>query len=82
LACDVAGCVKTFSRLDNLKKHKKDKHGIEDTGACVPVKRVAGGVAETIEEAAAERKQPEMSESDLRAVNTEEYSMLWPALHF
>jgi hypothetical protein len=80
LACDVPGCVKTFSRLDNLKKHKKDKHGIEDTGGSVPAKRVAGDFAETIEEEA-ESKRPETVESEIRGV-TEDYSMLWPALHF
>ena len=25
--CEVDGCKKSFSRLDNLKAHKKDKHG-------------------------------------------------------
>ncbi|EAQ89266.1 hypothetical protein CHGG_05885 [Chaetomium globosum CBS 148.51] len=80
LACDVPGCVKTFSRLDNLKKHKKDKHGIEDTGGSVPAKRVAGDISETIEEEA-ESKRPTTVESEIRAV-TEDYSMLWPALHF
>jgi hypothetical protein len=80
LSCDVPECVKTFSRLDNLKKHKKDKHGIEDTGGSVPAKRVADGVAEVIEEEA-ELKRPGTVESELRAV-TEDYSTLWPALHF
>lgn len=31
LLCHVPGCTKTFSRLDNLKKHKKEKHGIDAT---------------------------------------------------
>lgn len=77
LACDVPGCLKTFSRLDNLKKHKKEKHGIEDTGGSVPAKRE---FVECIEEEA-ETRRPATVESDLR-VATEDYSMLWPALHF
>lgn len=77
LACDVPGCLKTFSRLDNLKKHKKDKHGIEDTGGTIPAKR---DFVESIEEEA-EPKRPSTVESDLRGA-TEDYSMLWPALHF
>ncbi|KAK4148935.1 zinc finger C2H2-like protein [Chaetomidium leptoderma] len=81
LACDIPGCVKTFSRLDNLKKHKKDKHGIEDTGSSVPVRTVGGEFAESIAEEEAEPKRPGTVESDIRAV-AEDYSMLWPALHF
>ena len=77
LACDVPGCLKTFSRLDNLKKHKKDKHGIEDMGGSVPAKR---DFADCIEEEA-ESKRPGTVESELRGA-TEDYSMLWPALHF
>ncbi|EGO53186.1 hypothetical protein NEUTE1DRAFT_92273 [Neurospora tetrasperma FGSC 2508] len=61
LSCHVPGCTKTFSRLDNLKKHKKDKHGIDDTamggggtlrgvgiggGGLLPWKRVASTEAE------------------------------------
>ncbi|KAK4139227.1 zinc finger C2H2-like protein [Dichotomopilus funicola] len=80
LACDIPGCVKTFSRLDNLKKHKKDKHGIEDTGGSIPAKRVAGDMSET-GEPDAEVKRPATVESEIRGV-TEDYSMLWPALHF
>jgi hypothetical protein len=86
LACDVPGCVKTFSRLDNLKKHKKDKHGIEDTGGSVPAKREADddfdeGIEEEEE---AEAKRPAttgVDSGDIRTT-TEDYSMLWPALHF
>lgn len=77
LACDVPGCLKTFSRLDNLKKHKKDKHGIEDTGGSVPAKR---DFADSIEEEV-DTKRPGTVESELRGA-TEDYSMLWPALHF
>ncbi|KAK4127154.1 hypothetical protein N657DRAFT_195318 [Parathielavia appendiculata] len=83
LACDVPGCVKTFSRLDNLKKHKKEKHGIEDMGGSVPAKRMAGDVGESVkEEEEAESKQPgSVVGSDFRAV-TEDHSMtLWPSLH-
>jgi len=42
LACDVTGCTKTFTRLDNLKKHKKEKHGIDESGHSAQ-KRAAGG---------------------------------------
>jgi hypothetical protein len=80
LACDVPGCVKTFSRLDNLKKHKKDKHGIEDTGSAVAAKRATGDLAKRMEEGA-ETKRPATVESEIRGP-TEDYSMLWPALHF
>lgn len=80
LACDVPGCVKTFSRLDNLKKHKKDKHGIEDTGSTVPAKRVAGDLSERGDEET-EPRRPITIESEIRGP-TEDYSMLWPALHF
>ncbi|CAK7213165.1 hypothetical protein SBRCBS47491_001709 [Sporothrix bragantina] len=31
LACDVPGCKKSFSRLDNLKTHRREKHSIDDT---------------------------------------------------
>ncbi|KAG7292148.1 hypothetical protein NEMBOFW57_002183 [Staphylotrichum longicolle] len=71
-----AGCLKTFSRLDNLKKHKKDKHGIEDTGGSVPAKR---DFADCIEEEV-DTKRPGTVESELRGA-TEDYSMLWPAMH-
>jgi hypothetical protein len=37
LACDTGDCTKTFSRLDNLKKHKKEKHGIDDTTTTTPM---------------------------------------------
>lgn len=80
LACDVAGCTKTFSRLDNLKKHKKDKHGIEEPPSLVPAKRVAGELSERTEEGE-EQKRPGTVESEIRGV-PEDYSMLWPALHF
>ncbi|KAK4250390.1 zinc finger C2H2-like protein [Corynascus novoguineensis] len=92
LACDVPGCVKTFSRLDNLKKHKKDKHGIEDAGGSASAKRVAGESAETRAEqeaaleAALEAKRPPTRESHMMPMSvpivSEDYSMLWPALHF
>jgi len=82
----VPGCVKTFSRLDNLKKHKKDKHGIEDTGGSVPAKRVAGDLTEVTEEQEAEVKRPATRESHGLTMSipivSEDYSMLWPALHF
>ncbi|KAH8879225.1 hypothetical protein GQ53DRAFT_775157 [Thozetella sp. PMI_491] len=32
LPCDYPGCKKTFSRLDNLKKHRREKHGLDETG--------------------------------------------------
>jgi hypothetical protein len=82
LACDVPGCVKTFSRLDNLKKHKKDKHGIEDVGGTVPAKRVAGDYGESTEEES-EQKRQALLDADIRAAAAaDDYSMLWPALHF
>jgi hypothetical protein len=82
LACDVPGCVKTFSRLDNLKKHKKDKHGIEDVGGTVPGKRVAGEYGDSTEEES-EQKRQAILDADMRvAAAAEDYSMLWPALHF
>lgn len=80
LACDVAGCTKTFSRLDNLKKHKKDKHGIDEAGSSVPSKRVASEGPERAE-AEGEQKRPGTVESEIRGM-PEDYSMLWPALHF
>lgn len=83
LACDVPNCVKTFSRLDNLKKHKKDKHGIEDTSGPVPAKRVAGEYGDSVEEDEEEKKRKAAAEADIRAAAAaEDYSMLWPALHF
>ena len=83
LACEVPGCTKTFSRLDNLKKHKKDKHGMSDDGVGVvlPSKRGVDEYAEHVEEEGGE-KRPGTSDSRLRAVMAEDYSMLWPALHF
>ena len=94
LSCDVPGCTKTFSRLDNLKKHKKDKHGIEDTttmsptaggpggggGGLLPLKRVASteGMAD-----GANAKRPDTSDSQQRLRDLAgDYTMLWPALHF
>ncbi|KAK3936494.1 zinc finger C2H2-like protein [Diplogelasinospora grovesii] len=92
LACDVDGCTKTFSRLDNLKKHKKDKHGIDDTttpttgSSVLPSKRVADsdlcGVRniEDMENAPPKRPDTSSSNSEVRGVSGD-YSMLWPALH-
>ncbi|KAK4170154.1 hypothetical protein QBC43DRAFT_1101 [Cladorrhinum sp. PSN259] len=81
LACEVPDCTKTFSRLDNLKKHKKEKHGIDDPAGMPPLKRVAeNSMAEHIEDEA-EQKRPSTVESEVRGV-PEDYSMLWPALHF
>lgn len=82
LHCDVENCTKTFSRLDNLKKHKKDKHGIDDPVTVVPSKRVAEDYAEHVEdEGAADSKRPATVDSEIRGIQ-EDYSMLWPALHF
>ncbi|KAK4230724.1 zinc finger C2H2-like protein [Podospora fimiseda] len=81
LACEVPDCAKTFSRLDNLKKHKKEKHGIEDPAGVVSLKQVAeDSTAEHIEDES-EQKRPNTVESEVRGV-PEDYSMLWPALHF
>jgi hypothetical protein len=80
LACDVPDCSKTFSRLDNLKKHKKDKHGIEDGSSITPGKKVDNDYAENMEEEV-EQRRPSTVESELRGL-TESYPMLWPALHF
>ncbi|KAK4682455.1 hypothetical protein QC764_116500 [Podospora pseudoanserina] len=88
LSCDVVGCTKTFSRLDNLKKHKKDKHGIEDsaTGAtCTqpPPKQMVEefhGQHHHVEDEA-EHKRPGTVDSEVRDMSGD-YSMLWPALHF
>lgn len=80
LACDVAGCTKTFSRLDNLKKHKKDKHGIEETGGSAPSKRAAAAAVKPVEPEA-EPKRPVAVESEIHGAS-QDYSMLWPALHF
>ncbi|KAM7190261.1 hypothetical protein V8F20_009768 [Naviculisporaceae sp. PSN 640] len=81
LACEVPGCTKTFSRLDNLKKHKKDKHGMSDDGPSIlPSKRVVDEYAEHIEDDP--DKRPGTSDSRIRVVMAEDYSMLWPALHF
>lgn len=81
LPCDVVGCTKTFSRLDNLKKHKKDKHGIDEPGGIVPLRRVAEEYEDNIDEDSAEQRPQGLSEADLRSVSGD-YSMLWPALHF
>ncbi|KAK4182612.1 hypothetical protein QBC35DRAFT_395622 [Podospora australis] len=82
LHCDIENCTKTFSRLDNLKKHKKDKHGIEDPVGVVPSKRVADDYAEHIEDETTDQpKRPATLESEIRGIQ-EDYSMLWPALHF
>ncbi|KAK3330449.1 hypothetical protein B0H66DRAFT_572506 [Apodospora peruviana] len=82
LACEVPGCTKTFSRLDNLKKHKKDKHGMsDDSSSILPSKRVAEEYVEHIEEDG-DVKRPGTSDSRIRGVVAEDYSMLWPALHF
>ncbi|KXX76871.1 Transcription factor Sp3 [Madurella mycetomatis] len=80
LACDVPDCTKTFSRLDNLKKHKKDKHGIEEASGAVPARRTANNYAERMEEET-EQRRPNTVESEIRGM-PEDYSMLWPALHF
>lgn len=81
LPCDVAGCTKTFSRLDNLKKHKKDKHGIDDPVGGMPLKSEPGEFAEHVEadgtdnqmplgpiytEADLLRRIPTLTEQDLR----------------
>ncbi|KAK0655610.1 hypothetical protein B0T16DRAFT_15025 [Cercophora newfieldiana] len=81
LPCDVAGCTKTFSRLDNLKKHKKDKHGIDEPlGGMVPMKRGPEEYSEHVEEDGAQpaddgpilteadllRRIPTLTEQDLR----------------
>ncbi|KAK4103149.1 hypothetical protein N658DRAFT_514670 [Parathielavia hyrcaniae] len=84
LVCDVPGCVKTFSRLDNLKKHKKEKHSIEDTGgSAVPAKRMAGDEGGSVkEEGEAEPKGADTGGgSDLRAVAEDHTMTLWPSLH-
>ncbi|KAK5655484.1 hypothetical protein OQA88_5755 [Cercophora sp. LCS_1] len=86
LPCDVVGCTKTFSRLDNLKKHKKDKHGIDEPGSVLPLKRVAEEFAEHVDEEPTENKRPAgltagLTEADIRNASGD-YSMLWPALHF
>ncbi|KAK3363006.1 zinc finger C2H2-like protein [Lasiosphaeria hispida] len=82
LPCDVVGCTKTFSRLDNLKKHKKEKHGIEDTAIVLPSKRGVEEYAEHVEENDANHRRPVvMTEADIRGAS-DDYSMLWPALHF
>jgi len=82
LPCDVVGCTKTFSRLDNLKKHKKDKHGIEDSGSVLPLRRVAEESAEHIEEESPETRRPlQLTPAEIRGAS-DDYSMLWPALHF
>ncbi|KAL2159255.1 hypothetical protein VTH06DRAFT_2690 [Thermothelomyces fergusii] len=86
LACDVPGCVKTFSRLDNLKKHKKDKHGIEDAGGSGAAKRAASEAAGNAAPQEAESKPLPARESHHMPMSvpiaSEDYSMLWPALHF
>ncbi|KAK0718951.1 hypothetical protein B0T21DRAFT_414971 [Apiosordaria backusii] len=89
LSCDVVGCTKTFSRLDNLKKHKKDKHGIEDlatngtTCAQPPPKRMVEEYHAQHQhvEDGAEHKRPGTVDSEIRDMSGD-YSMLWPALHF
>jgi hypothetical protein len=85
LACDVPGCVKTFSRLDNLKKHKKDKHGIDDTkftNSSANAKPTADDVVATPHpEEETEPRPLSTVETELRGL-MEDYSMLWPALHF
>ncbi|KAK4173845.1 hypothetical protein QBC36DRAFT_50901 [Triangularia setosa] len=87
LSCDVTGCTKTFSRLDNLKKHKKDKHGIEDlttTTTCVqPPKQMVEEYQAQHQHVGdeAEHKRPETVDSEIRDMSGD-YSMLWPALHF
>ncbi|KAK0632493.1 hypothetical protein B0T14DRAFT_560181 [Immersiella caudata] len=87
LPCDVPGCTKTFSRLDNLKKHKKDKHGIDEPlGSMLPLKRGPEEYSEHVEEEEARtteppRRVPQLSEADLRDF-AGDYGMLWPALHF
>ncbi|KAK3372673.1 zinc finger C2H2-like protein [Podospora didyma] len=78
LACDAPGCNKTFSRLDNLKKHKKDKH--DEGGSVLPSKRaLTDDYGEHMEEE--EQKRPTTAELEIRGVSGD-YSMLWPALHF
>lgn len=96
LSCDVPGCTKTFSRLDNLKKHKKDKHGIEDTmspiagagggggGGLLPLKRVASTEGDELVGGRMDGvKRPDTSDSQQRLRDLAgDYTMLWPALHF
>lgn len=97
LPCDVPGCTKTFSRLDNLKKHKKDKHGIDEPlGSMLPLKRGPDEYAEHVEDEDEEQRRailrmnepqlPVLTEADLRnadlRVGPGDYGMLWPALHF
>lgn len=81
LPCDVVGCTKTFSRLDNLKKHKKDKHGIDDPGSILPLKRVAEEYEHIEQESVEDIMRRPLTEDDIRQASGD-YSMLWPALHF
>ncbi|KHE89911.1 hypothetical protein GE21DRAFT_652 [Neurospora crassa] len=93
LSCHAPGCTKTFSRLDNLKKHKKDRHGIDDTamgggisrGGVLPLKRIAS--TEAKEQGGRTNgngaKRPDTSDSQQRLRDLSgDYTMLWPALHF
>jgi len=96
LPCDVSGCTKTFSRLDNLKKHKKDKHGIDDPVGGIGLKSEPDEFGEHVEadgnmnmgpiltEADLLRRIPTLTEQDLRELRNPsgDYGMLWPALHF
>lgn len=101
LSCDVPGCTKTFSRLDNLKKHKKDKHGIDDTtmsmsmspaivggGGLLPLKRVAstdgeeGQGVKRPDTSDSQQRMRDLSSSAVAGAGAEDYTMLWPALHF
>ncbi|KAK3335619.1 hypothetical protein B0T19DRAFT_13853 [Cercophora scortea] len=84
LPCDEPGCNKTFSRLDNLKKHRKEKHDIDEVGSVPPPDRLAEDYVEHIENNGAEQRRPDTSDSRIRAAvaAADDYSMLWPALHF
>ena len=66
LPCNVVGCTKTFSRADNLKKYRQDKHGLEAPNFLLPLKKVSEEEFKNWT-GSSERKDP---------------TMLRPALHF
>ena len=86
LPCDVPGCKKTFSRLDNLKKHRREKHGVDELGSShtgpMPTLGECDEHMHLATEAPPTRAGPRDSSEHTRSgVLGDMHSALWPGLH-